>query len=220
MDLGRSITYLFQDPKWLTKVLVGGLLLFIPIVGWLIVAGYWLRLIRQIAQGNELPLPEWNDFGNDLVRGVKVFVVGVVWSLPLIILDAITSVASGIGSSSTSLTPFIGLGFGASCLLFLVSLGVTFMQPLFMTRLAVTDSIGSALDFTAVFNEARRIPTPLLLALVMSWAVGIAALAGLIACFVGVAFTGFAAYTMLAHVYGQVRREVEGSSPLAPRPLA
>ena len=220
MDLGRSITYVFQDPRWLTKVLVGGLLLFIPIVGWLVVAGYWLRLVRQVAQGTELPLPEWNDFGNDLVRGVKVVVVGVVWSLPLIILEGIASIASGVGSNSSGLNPFVGLGFGASCLVFFVSLGVAFMQPLFVSRLAVTDSIASALDFTTIFNEARRVPTALLLALVMSWAVGIAALVGLIACIIGVVFTAFAAYVMLAHVYGQVRREAEGAAPLTPRTIA
>jgi Protein of unknown function (DUF4013) len=223
MDLGRSITYVFQDPKWLTKVLVGGLLIFIPIFGWLVVAGYWLRLIRQVTQGTELPLPEWNDFGNDFVRGARFFVVGIVWSLPLIVLEVFASAATTagrLGSGTSVLNPFTGLGFGASCLIFLLSLGVAFMQPLFVSRLAVTESIAAAVDFTAVFNEARRIPTSLLLALVMSWAVSLAALIGLVLCFVGVAFSGFVAYTVLAHVYGQVRREAEGASPIVPGTLA
>lgn len=214
MDLGRSITYVFQDPKWLTKVLIGGLLIFVPVFGWLVVAGYWLRVVRQVAGGTDVPLPEWNEFGNDFVRGAKMLVVDVVWSLPLIILEMIATAAGGVSANSSVLNPFAGLSFGASCLLFLVSLGVTFMQPLFVSRLAVTDSIGSALDFTATFDEARRIPTSLLLALVMGWAVGIAALIGIVACVVGVVFTGFAAYVILAHVYGQVRREVEGATPI------
>lgn len=46
VDIGRAITYVFQDPQWLKKVLIGGLLSLIPIIGWLIIGGYWLRVIR------------------------------------------------------------------------------------------------------------------------------------------------------------------------------
>lgn len=33
MDVGRAITYVFQDKGWITKVLIGGVLFIIPILG-------------------------------------------------------------------------------------------------------------------------------------------------------------------------------------------
>src|SRR5688500_894251 len=87
VDVGRSITYVFQDPQWLKKVAIGGLLVFVPIFGWLVIFGYFMRNIRQVAVGSDLPLPEWDDFGNDFVRGLKGFVALIVWSLPVIVVS-------------------------------------------------------------------------------------------------------------------------------------
>ncbi len=32
MDIGKSFTYMFEEDKWVEKVLIGGLLCLIPIV--------------------------------------------------------------------------------------------------------------------------------------------------------------------------------------------
>ncbi|MDI3340203.1 MAG: DUF4013 domain-containing protein [Sphaerobacter sp.] len=208
MDIGRAITYVFQDSQWIKKVAIGGLLVLIPIVGWLIVTGYWLRMTRQVIQGEDLPLPEWNDFGGDLVRGLKLFVVALVWSIPGAVLTILTT-ASGNGNDLGA------SNLGLQCLNTIVSLAIAFVQPLYTTRVAVTEDIGAGLQFGAIFNEVRPVTTSLLVILLMSIVIAFVAVLGLILCIVGVIFTAFLSSLMSAHLYGQVRRQLQGE-PLTP----
>lgn len=213
MDVGRAFGYVFQDPQWIKKVAIGGLLGLIPIIGWLIVGGYWIRLVRQIAQGEDLPLPEWNDFGGDLVRGLKFLVVALVWSIPAWLLSLLATFSGGGDELSSS-------NLGLQCLSTIVSLGVGFIQPLFVTRFAINEDIGAGLQFGAVFNEVRPAATSLLIVLLMSIVAAFLATIGLILCLVGVVFTIFIAYIVTAHLYGQVRRQLDDQDAMALRPFA
>jgi len=224
VDIGRAIGFIFQDSQWLKKVLIGGLLFFIPILGWLIIGGYWLRLIRQVAEGNDIPLPEWNDFGGDLVRGLKGFVVSVVWSLPVIVVTACISALTVVGGTAESdaaagLATILALG--GNCLTFLLSLIVAFFQPLFFSRLAVSERVGDALAFGAIFGEVQGRFVDLLVVLLVAFAIGIAAAFGVLLCLVGILFTSFLGTAMTCHLYGQVRRRIMGSQaePLAVEPV-
>ena len=223
VDIGRAITYVFQDPQWLKKVLIGGLLFFIPIIGWLIIGGYWLRVIRQVAQGQDVPLPEWNDFGGDLVRGLKGFVVGVVWSLPVIVLAFCTGVlgAVGDGTGSDAVRAMAAvLALVGNCLSFLLSLIIGFFQPLFYSRLAMSEQIGDGLAFGAIFGEVQGRFVDLLVVLIVAFVIGLVASFGLLLCLIGIVFTSFLGYVMTCHLYGQVRRRIMGTQaePLAPSP--
>ncbi len=40
MDYGRSFAYMFKQPDVWKKILIGGLLLLVPVIGWLWVGGY------------------------------------------------------------------------------------------------------------------------------------------------------------------------------------
>ena len=51
MDIGRTISYIFEDEKWVTKVLIGGLVLIIPIIGQLVLIGYMLKTAQNVARG-------------------------------------------------------------------------------------------------------------------------------------------------------------------------
>lgn len=223
MDIGRAITYVFQDPQWLKKVLIGGLLFFIPIIGWLIIGGYWLRVIRQVAQGQDVPLPEWNDFGGDLVRCLKGFVVYVVWALPVIVLAVCTGALGAIGDgtgSDASRAMAAVLALVGNCLLFLISLVIAFFQPLFYSRLAMSEQISDGLAFGAIFSEVQGRFVDLLVVLIVAFVISLVASFGLLLCLIGIVFTSFLGYVMTGHLYGQVRRRIMGTQaePLAPSP--
>jgi len=223
VDIGRAITYVFQDPQWLKKVLIGGLLFFIPIIGWLIIGGYWLRVIRQVAQGQDVPLPEWNDFGGDLVRGLKGFVVYVVWALPVIVLAVCTGALGAVGDGTGSDAPramAAVLALVGNCLSFLISLVIAFFQPLFYSRLAMSEQIGDGLAFGAIFSEVQGRFVDLLVVLIVAFVISLVASFGLLLCLIGIVFTSFLGYVMTCHLYGQVRRRIMGTQaePLAPSP--
>jgi len=62
MDVGKAFGYVFEDKNWLIKLLIGGILLFIPVVNFIPI-GYALTALRNVAEGKESPLPEWDDWG-------------------------------------------------------------------------------------------------------------------------------------------------------------
>ena len=89
MDIGRAFSFVFQDPAWIRKILLLAVMFFIPIIGWLIIGGYTLRLLRNVIDGVPQPLPEWDNWGGDLGGGLKVLVVGIVWGIPIWIITGV-----------------------------------------------------------------------------------------------------------------------------------
>ncbi len=216
MDVGRSISYVFQDPNWLKKILIGGVLTIIPVFGTFVAVGYWIRIARNVATGNELPLPEWDQFGEDFVRGLKAFVAVFIWAIPLIVLYACGSgLISAAGRSSNSGGSAIAGLFGALVfgLAVLASIAIGFIAPIIVGRVVMQDNIGAAFEFNAIIEDARQNVVPLLIIIGMSYALGFVASFGVILCFVGVIFTSFLSYVMLSHLYGQLWQRLGHFTP-------
>jgi len=211
MEIGRAFSYPFQDPNWVKKLLIGIVMLVIPFVGWLILYGYILRTVRNVARGSDTPLPEWDDFGGDLVLGFKGAVAGVVWALPGTILNGCTQAFSTLASrtedtASLSALAVASLCFG--CLSFLASVATNYVVPLPLSRLAVSGKLSSAFALPDIFREVRHVGVPLLIVLVVSYGLGVVAVAGILLCIVGILATGLYAWLVQAHLWGQVRRRL------------
>jgi hypothetical protein len=211
MDVGRSISYVFEDPDWLKKVLIGGVLAIIPIFGTFVVFGYWVRTAINVANGSELPLPEWNDFGGDFMRGVKAFVALVIWAIPLFVLFGCGSIPLVVLSNSSNgavsvlgalfTIGFFGVGF-------LLALAITFAAPVIIGRVVMRDSVAAAFEYNAIVGEARNNVVPLLVIVGMSIVLRFVAGFGIVLCVVGILFTSFLAFVMLSHLYGQLWRQL------------
>jgi len=92
-DPGRwpqVLAYPFRDLKWRNKLLVGSAVLLagfiVPVVPGLFVMGYFARLLRRAITDGEWHLPEWDEWGQMLGDGLKLFGVSLVYSLPAIVL--------------------------------------------------------------------------------------------------------------------------------------
>ncbi|MBV1767205.1 MAG: DUF4013 domain-containing protein, partial [Methanobacterium sp.] len=119
MDIGEIYSDAIQYPSsdW-KKVIILGIItiLSILIVPIFLVMGYVFRALKASIAGSE-ELPEFDEWGDMLVDGLKVFLVGFVYFLiPAIILFI------GIGGSIFAMTPtgdpttFFAL-FGATALI-------------------------------------------------------------------------------------------------------
>ncbi len=101
-------TFPFKDADWKRKFLIGFLLYFagfiIPVIPWIFVSGYIAKIIKMGIEG-EYSLPEWEDWGDLLVQGLKLLGVMLIASLPFFILF-------GCGYISL-MTPALLGGFGA-----------------------------------------------------------------------------------------------------------
>src|SRR2546428_7372993 len=84
-DFLRPFTFVFDDPRWVTKILLGGLffLASFVIIGIFFVYGYCARLVRNVINGVQYPLPEWDDLGEYFTEGLKLFVVGLLYAIPI-----------------------------------------------------------------------------------------------------------------------------------------
>ena len=97
MNIGKSFSFVFEDPRWLTKVGIGTLVLIISgllspilvgILGYFILTGYGLEVLHNVRKGELYPMPEWRDrWGEWLVLGVKAAVAVFVWALPIILVS-------------------------------------------------------------------------------------------------------------------------------------
>ncbi|HRO25234.1 MAG TPA: DUF4013 domain-containing protein, partial [Promineifilum sp.] len=84
MDVNKSIRYVFDDPQWISKVVIGALMSVLSffILPAFILQGYVVKVIRQVMNGDWDGLPEWDDWGNLLRDGFNVFIAELVYTLP------------------------------------------------------------------------------------------------------------------------------------------
>ena len=71
MDIGKAFSFVFEDEEWVSKILIGGLIALIPLVGQLVVLGYALKVAQNVAQGSPRPLPR-SKFSSKVGSGTSV----------------------------------------------------------------------------------------------------------------------------------------------------
>src|SRR5512145_3363998 len=81
-DFGQSFTFMFKDPNWVTKYLIGILISMVPILtlAW---SGYGIGIIRNMARGDENPLPEWDSIGDKMKDGFLIAIATLVYLIPV-----------------------------------------------------------------------------------------------------------------------------------------
>lgn len=184
MDAGRSFTWMLSQDGWVGKVLVGGLLFFVPIVGWILIAGYFLRTLRALAAGDE-QLPAWDEWGDLFMKGLVVVAVGIIFGIPGAILQR------------------IGLPFLSP----LWSLLVQFVLPVALLHyLTSEENFGVFFDYQWMIDFIKANLNNCILAFLLVIVAELLAMLGLILLVVGVFFTLFWAGLVSSHLYGQVYR--------------
>ena len=209
MDFAKAFGFVFEDPDWVKKIIIGGIVSIIPLVGQFLVLGYMISVGRNVIRGNPQPLPDWGDFGQMLVDGLYAFVISFVYTLPiLIVLCLVLLPALAIGGDfgdggDVSAVGILGIVcFSCFSIIYGVLVGWFFL-PAAMARYADTGEAMAALRFGEILSITRANPIVFLMALLMSMVASFIAGFGVIACFVGVLFTQFYAQCVTGHAYGQ-----------------
>ncbi|MFM7058087.1 MAG: DUF4013 domain-containing protein [Planctomycetota bacterium] len=84
LDWRSALLFPTDDSAWQAKVGIGGLVLIIPMIGWVMLLGYRREAIFRLIRGDEPILPEW--WGNGarfLVEGLKAVAVINTYYLPV-----------------------------------------------------------------------------------------------------------------------------------------
>ena len=85
MDIGKSVSYIFEDEEWAGKVGVGALIMLVPVLNFVGI-GYEAQVIRNVSRGQARPLPAWNDFGAFFMDGLWLALARLVYALPIFAL--------------------------------------------------------------------------------------------------------------------------------------
>jgi hypothetical protein len=221
MEFGKAFSFAFEDPDWLKKLGIGALLMIIPFIGWLVVAGWGIEITKRVIQHDPQPLPDWSDFGGYLVKGLQVFVIGLVYSLPIILVNICQQGVTLFGQQGDTtdqniLMAVTVLAVCFGCVSFIYSIFLGFILPAALGNFAATGQLGAGFRFGEVFGLVRAAPVAYLLALLGGFVASLIASLGIILCVIGILFTAVYAYTINAHLYGQAYNQGMAARGLKP----
>lgn len=209
MEFGQAFSFVFEDEEWLKKVGIAGLIMFIPLVGVLVVLGWSVEITKRVINNHAEPLPDWGDFMQYLVKGLQVFVIAFLYMLPVIVVQLCSTggMAFMADSGDETLATVLGvLTVCLSCFVILYSILSGLVLPAAIGNFAAKDELKAAFSFGEVFGMVRKNLGAYALVLLGSIVSGFVASLGIIACGIGVAFTGAYAYAINGHLWGQAYR--------------
>ena len=210
-DFVKPFTFVFEDPNWLRKVLIGGLfyLLSFLIVGLFFIAGYVARLVRNVANGVQHPLPEWDDLGEYFAEGLKLAAVAIIYCVPIVAVVIALGVPGALmsGADSDVARNFGGGLMGCAwCLMIPFSLLLAAVMPVAYLRTVMTGRIGAAFEFGEIWDFIRTNFANYLLAIVVHIVAQFASQLGIMLLCIGIIFTAFWSVVVSGHAFGQVYR--------------
>ncbi len=210
-DFLRPFVFLFDDPRWLPKVMIGGafVLFSVMLVGIPFLLGYLAKMVRNIVAGDPTPLPEWTDFGELFGEGLMLLLVGLIYTLPVAVLSILIAIPAAItGGSEQEAVRDIGGGiFGcASCIVSFVGLGINLLLPAAMLMAVMSRRFGAAFEFGRIWSFIRANVGNYILAIIVEIVASMLSMAGLMLLCVGIIFTHFWAATVAGFAFAQVYR--------------
>jgi len=199
IDFGKAFTFIFDDERWFDKLIVPILVSLIPVVGGLAFTGYILRTIKNVIQNEANPLPEF-EFGEDLSRGFRLFLIGLVYFLPVMLIVGLALIPMLRLNSNESISA-LAVIFLVLALLLMIAYGLFLMivQPIMTANFAVKDTFASGFELGLFFKRLGNnliVYAGVILASIISPI-------GSILFFVGVALTTTYSQLMVAHLTGQ-----------------
>ncbi len=220
-NIGEAFTFVFRDPDWLAKMLIGGIFVLLSVIaiGVPVLYGYCVELQQRVRRGEQYPLPEWKDVGVKFVVGFKYIVTILIYYLPLflVMIPLIGFMIVASVSNSDFAENFSGAAFSIIILFFVmpVSLCITLLVPVISIKFAEHERIREGLEIPSVFRIFKDHWQDVLVAILISMGVGILSLLGLLLVIVGVVFTVFYSLLVRYHLFGQIAKEVFGAAPAA-----
>jgi len=161
MDFGKTVGDSFEYAKeGLAGKWLKWLLLLISCIIFPLIMGYMMRIYRGAN-----PSPEPDDWGTMFIDGIKLFIVAIIYALPVIILEIAIIGSAGLALFTAANPPvntgaFMGL-LGAVIIGVIILLVVAFIVGLISTiaqvRFARTGSFGEAFNFGEILAHIGRI---------------------------------------------------------------
>lgn len=215
MDFAKSFTYVFEDSDWVSKVVTGTLLmlgsfLIIPIF---FTTGYAIEVTQNIIRQEEVILPRWDDWGEKFRKGWTIFLIGLTYALPIIIVFsigiAVLILAGVTASSSEDLGAVLGvIGIVAfvigMILVVCYGLFLTLIWPAVLIQYATTEEYASAFRFKEMYEFIKKDIGSYILVILVPWGLSLVISLASQFCFLISFLTMFYFQLVVFHLYGQL----------------
>ncbi|HJQ40588.1 MAG TPA: DUF4013 domain-containing protein [Thermoanaerobaculia bacterium] len=210
-DFGKPFTYVFDDPRWLQKILVGGLFILASVflIGWFFVLGYLARVARNIIAGHEYPLPEWEDLGGMFNEGARLIGVLLCYAIPMFLIAMVFMVPAILSDTTDNeaVQAISGSFAGClSCLIVPLVFVILFFMPASLIFAVVEQRFGAAFEIGRLWAFIRANIGNYLLAIVVAIVARILGGFGIFLLCVGVIFTLFWSFLVMTHGFAQAYR--------------
>jgi hypothetical protein len=224
MDIGKALSFVFEDEEWISKILLGAVIVLIPIFGQLALFGYGIAIIRNVKADDPRPLPAWSNLGDFILDGFKFWVATLIYAIPFIIFLCpimLVWVLPALGAENEDLAAILAGVSGIvsmllGCLAVLYGILLSLLTPVIQIRYAETGEIGPCLAVGEVFRLLFDNLGGVLVAVVLGWAVStvVLSIAGTLTLGL-LALPGSVWLKALScHMYGQISQQV-ASAPAA-----
>jgi hypothetical protein len=224
MDIGKALSFVFEDQEWISKILLGAVIMLIPILGQLALLGYGIAIIRNVKANDPQPLPAWSNLGDLLIDGFKFWVATLIYAIPFIIFLCpvmLVWILPALGAENEDLAAILAGVSGIvsmllGCLAILYGILLSLLTPVIQIRYAETGEIGPCLAIGEVFRLLFDNLGSVLVAVVLGWVVStvVLSIAGTLTLGL-LALPGSVWLKALScHMYGQISQQVE-SAPTA-----
>jgi Protein of unknown function (DUF4013) len=200
-SVGDAFGFPFRDPAWAGKIAVQALILIIPIVGLIATAGWMLITFDNLRAGRQELAPA----GFHLSRGVGLFGVWFIYSF---VLSLPGGILNGMGSGLSTNHSYSAAGFsGLGSLLSLAGqLIFCFLLPSLIV-MTYHHGFAGGMDVEGVWRLATgHVNTSVMAGLIM-FVAGIIGVLGIVACCIGIFFTGAYAAAVMTGVASWFERQ-------------
>jgi len=214
MDIGKAFGFVFEDEEWLTKILLGALITLIPIFGGFALMGYTIAVVRNVMNGKPRPLPAWGDLGRYFMDGLMLWVVTLIYALPVLILICpitMVWVLPAFGGEEENLTAVLAsisgiVTMGLGCLAVLYGILVGLLTPVLQIRYAETGEIGTCLRFGEIFQFLFANLGSIVVSQLLVWAAGMILMPVVSILTLGLLILPVSAWLSIfsGHLYGQI----------------
>lgn len=212
MDFGRAFTFPFNDQNWPKKILIPALIALIPILGQIYLSGWMIEILRRVLRNDPTPLPDDVDFGKFAMDGLKVFVIGLVYSIPLILM-ALPWIATTVaaGSDAGEAAGILGIlsicccGLGVIYILF-----IAFIFPAIYAVYAQSGEISSGFRFNELLGLVKAAPGAYVMVVLGSIVIGLLASVASVIPYIGTLIVGTYGQAVMAHLSAQAYQQARG----------
>jgi len=223
-----AVKAVFADANWKNNVLMGLVMMIIPIVGPIVLAGWMCEVQQRLVRRHPNPIAklDFGDFGELLKRGVPVFLTQLIVTIPILFLTyglmggvAFAAIGAGAATDEPLVAVAAGSVAGIIALVVLLALGVIVNAA--HTRAELTEDLGQALSFGKLMSYSKATAGRVIVKnFFFMWiAIGIV-LIGLVMCYIGVYPAAAVLQIAAMHLRNQIYLDyvARGGEPIELKP--